>query len=96
MKDLSSIRGSITNSSGENKLFNCVLFFDQYKKLRCNEISSSNTTFISKTIKPMVMCFKNHHHSNPILFLKKFDLQTSSYNFGKKKCHWKPNSNCLL
>ena len=71
-------------------------FFDTYKKLRCNEISSSNTTFMSKTIKPIVMCFKKHHHSNPHLFLNRFDFQTSIYNFGKKQCHGKANSNCLL
>ena len=96
MKDLSSIRECINNSSGENKLLNCVLFHDQYKRLSCSEISSSNTTFMSVTIKPMVMCFRNHHHSNPHLFLNRFDIQTSIYNFRKKKCHGKPNSSCLL
>ena len=96
VKDLSSIRNCITNSSGENKLLQCVLFFDEYRKLRCSEISSSNTTFMSRTIMPMVICFRNHNHSNPHLFLNRFDIDTSIYNFGKKKCQGKVNTNCLL
>lgn len=96
VSDLSSIRNCITNSSGENKLLQCVLFFDEYRKLRRSEISSSNTTFMSRTIRPMVMCFRNHNHSNPHLFLNRFDIDTSIYNFGKKKCQGKVNTNCLL
>jgi len=96
MKDLSSIRECIKSSSGENKLFYCCLFHDKYKKLSTSEMSSSIITFMSKSIKPMVMCFRNHHHSNPHLFLNRFDIQTSIYDFRKKKCHGKPNSSCLL
>jgi len=96
VKDLSSIQNCIRNSSGENKLLQYVLFFDQCRKLRRSEISSSNTTFMSKTIRPLVMCFRNHHHSNPHLFLNRFDIDTSIYNFDKKKCQGKVNSNCLL
>ena len=58
VKDLSSIRNCITNGSGENKVLQCVLFFDQYRKLRCNEISSSRATFMPRTIRPMAMCFR--------------------------------------
>jgi len=58
VKDLSPIRNCITNGSGENKVLHCVLFFDQYRKLRCSEISSSHATFMSTTIRPMVMCFR--------------------------------------
>ena len=96
VKDLSSIRNCITNSSGENKLLQCVLFFDQYRKLRCSEISSSHASFVSRTIRPMVMCFRNHNQSNSQLFLNRFSMDTSIYNFGKRKCHGKINSSCLL
>ena len=91
---LGDIRNAITSSEGESKLLLCVRFFYFYGKKKTKDVSSSDRTFMTKTIRPLVLCFQNHFKSNSTLFLKKIDVDGSIYNFGTKFCKGKKGQSC--
>ena len=75
-------------------MFLCVRFFDFYGKKKTKDVSSSDRTFMTKTIRPLVLCFTNHFKRNSHSFLQKLDVDGSIYNFGTKFCKGKKEQSC--
>ena len=74
--------------------FFVFVFFDCYNKKMTKDHSSSNKSFMTKTIRPLVLCFQNHFKSNSTSFLQKVDLDGSIYNFRSKYCTGKKGQAC--
>jgi len=68
--------------------------FNCYGMKKTIDDSSSNKTFMTKTIRPLVLCFQNHFKSNSTLFLQKVDADGSIYSFGTKFCKEKKGQAC--
>ena len=86
---LDNIRKEILNCSGKKKLMLCTNFFDEYRTLSTNQKSKSNITYMSKTINPLVCCFRKHFAGNDEIFLNRVDIDASIHNYGSKHCKGK-------
>jgi len=94
-ESLDDIRRAILNSFGEKKLILCIKFHDKSRKMCTKQKNKSNITYMSKTIKPLVCCFRRHFLGNERKFLKFVDIDASIHNYGSKNCKGK-NITCSI
>ena len=85
-ESLDDIRRAILDSSCENKLMFCIQFYEKSRKLCTKQKSKSNITYMSKTIKPLVCCFRKHFLGNERTFLNCVNIDASIHNYGSKRC----------
>ena len=92
--DLFSLRNKIKNSIGPEKVRGCILLLHAWDASKDKKSYSSLKTFMTKVVRPVCNCLRNHHGGNIDLFVAHHDVQNSIHNF-YKKCRGNINSTCV-